>query len=308
MSASRDKARDARRHDFFVIDNEIITEHAAQIGVHAVAVYCALVAMADGKGQCWPAHATIAKQLGMSRRGVQNALAVLEDAKLLGVRRRPTGKGMAHKTSIYTLLPVAKVAKSDDAPMAPSAQPYGTQCATPMAPYAIPMAPSAHEQDPRTRQEDICEAATAAVAAPSPMQTTQSAHAVEIFPPSTPTASPWMPLALTMASDLEGRPGAARTKAGTIAAFYGQLVGVFGAKCNDDPTASADSWRRFVSAMKSQRMKDGRPVWSIIRKSNVLEQAGRWLADNAPGSVDLPPGHSIDPVTGRRSVNAWVAQ
>lgn len=164
----------------------------------------------------------------------------------------------------------------------------------------------------KKQEQDI--AADAASA--SPMTSIASAEAITVSPQPIPPSPPtevddrWSPARSAFALDLEGRAGAWRSKAGKPLHPYGQLTGVFGDYCNDDPDTVVVTWHRYVAAMKAQKMKDGRPVWSIIRKANVIEQAGRWLADGgATGPVvDLPPGHSIDPVTGRRSVNWRLAR
>lgn len=94
-------------------------------------------------------------------------------------------------------------------------------------------------------------------------------------------AGRWDATMSAMADDLEGRSSAWKTRTGKPAAVYGQLVGTFGAKCNDDPNVVTATWARFVVEMKAEKLRDGRAVWAIIRKANVVEQAGRWLADNA---------------------------
>lgn len=279
-----------------------------QLGHAEQAVLLAMADHADDFGNnCFPSVPYVAWKTGYHERQVQRLIVKLRDLGALVFVRGATRYRPTEYRIDVDALPAKEPFRGDI-----SASPGVTFTRARGDIYAsgvtfdalrgdIAMSP---EPSYGTEEEDICDAATAAVAAP--MLTTQSAHALDVdAPPSTPTSSPWLPLASTMAGDLEGRPSAARTKAGTITAFYGQLVGVFGAKCNDDPAEAAATWRRFVTAMKTQRMKDGRPVWSIIRKSNVLEQAGRWLADDNGQAEGLRPGYAIDPETGRLYVADW---
>lgn len=257
-------------------------------------------------GTCTASVETIAERAGIGTTATRIRLAKLAERGWIIAKTRVGQPTVYRDAGRWTVTLVGQ-----EVPQTPTAnvgvplrQTLGSDT-TPTANVGVPQRLALPKILSKIQDIDHCDAATADVAALSPMQTTQSAHAVEVPPPSTPAISPWLPLASTMAGDLEGRPSAARTKAGTITAFYGQLVGVFGAKCNDDPAASAATWRRFVTAMKAQRMKDGRPVWSIIRKSNVLEQAGRWLADDNGQAEGLRPGYAIDPETGRLYVADW---
>lgn len=156
----------------------------------------------------------------------------------------------------------------------------------------------------------------AACAAPaSAMTSIPSTEAIAVSPlprqspPSTDEGdNRWHPAYSAQALDLEGRAAAWRSKAGKPLHPYGQLTGVIGEHCNDDPVAVVETWRRFVGAMKAQTMRDGRPVWAIIRKANVVEQVGRWLADGGGIAEDLGPGRYRDPVTGRLVVDWRVAR
>ena len=108
MIALSNQAADERRHNFFIVDNEVIMQHAAEIGAHGVAVYCALVCHAGNKGRWDGSMSYLAKELGMSRRGVLNVLEKLEEKGLIGVERRRVGNNMK-ATNVYKILQVKKV-------------------------------------------------------------------------------------------------------------------------------------------------------------------------------------------------------
>jgi DNA-binding MarR family transcriptional regulator len=99
--------RDERRHNFFIVDNEVVMRHASELGPHGLAVYCALVCHAGGKGFWDGSMEYLAKELGMSRRGVLNVLEKLEEKELIQVERRRVGNNMK-TTNTYRILPVEK--------------------------------------------------------------------------------------------------------------------------------------------------------------------------------------------------------
>lgn len=139
------RSRDARRHDFFMIDNEVVDNYGHVIGPIGIAVYCYLARRAGNGGPCFPAHDTIAKAIGVSKKSVVEYLSRLagEDKEevlasndltpLIKIQRRTRQDGGATSNDYY-LLPVAK----------------NTQ--TPDTSGATPSNPGTHEED--TVQEE----------------------------------------------------------------------------------------------------------------------------------------------------------
>jgi DNA-binding MarR family transcriptional regulator len=109
------KTEDRRRHDFFIVDNEVIVEHGAEIGPHGIAVYCALVCHAGADRRCHPSLTALAREVGMSRKGVAGVLKKLEKAGLVGITRQHTEKGL-RKESLYVLRRVKKRQKPEQTP------------------------------------------------------------------------------------------------------------------------------------------------------------------------------------------------
>lgn len=79
---------DRRRFGYGRIDNRVITEHGADLGPYALAVYCALAVHADSDGGSFPGRKTIAKETGMSDRSVDKALVLLAERGLVIVENR----------------------------------------------------------------------------------------------------------------------------------------------------------------------------------------------------------------------------
>lgn len=98
---------DNRRHNFFIIDNEIIDEYMSAIGVYGFAVYSYLVKMSNVKNTCYPAFATIAKDLGISRPTVVKAIKALANMDLISVEHQDDEKG-GQTSNLYTILPLQK--------------------------------------------------------------------------------------------------------------------------------------------------------------------------------------------------------
>lgn len=88
------------------IDNRIITDYAASIGAHALAVYLVLAFHAGARTrQCYPSTRTISRLLKLSRPTVLKAICKLEEEGLIKVERRRTKNG-CRAVNVYTLLPV----------------------------------------------------------------------------------------------------------------------------------------------------------------------------------------------------------
>lgn len=297
---------DARPRGFFIVDNAIIRQHGKALGPYGVAVYSALCMYAGRDGRCTPSYRTIGADLDVSPRQVMREVDKIVGLGLARVDHRPTGEGRLHKSNVYTLLPVSVDCDYQSGDSDSQSQPIVTTSHRVVT----------HSHTNKTQeQEQEQEQDIAANAAPaSPMTSIPSTEAVAVAPSSpirqasAEIDNRWHPAYSAQALDLEGRAAAWRSKVGKPLHPYGQLTGVIGEHCNDDPAAVVEAWRRFVAAMKVQTMRDGRSVWSIIRKSNVVEQVGRWLADGGGVAEDLGPGRYRDPVTGRLVVDWRVAR
>lgn len=108
MSAPSLVIRDRRQSGFFTIDNEIIDlfgDHYQGVGQFGLLVYMVLCRHARNEtGECRVLQETIAQKGRISRTSVVRGLKELEDTGLVGVERN------RKKVSVYTLLPVHKVA------------------------------------------------------------------------------------------------------------------------------------------------------------------------------------------------------
>ena len=98
------------RYGFFMVDNELIDEHGAQIGPYAFFVYSAICRYSDRNGKAFPSVSTLARVTGMCEASVRKALNTLEQHSLIYRTACFDPKGR-QRSNIYTLLPVEKVPK-----------------------------------------------------------------------------------------------------------------------------------------------------------------------------------------------------
>jgi hypothetical protein len=105
------EVRDARQPNHFWIDNEIYLDYGPVIGVYGFAVYCALCYHADAKGEAYPSYGLLGRQLRLSRNTIREALAVLEDVKLIKIEPRRTKLGDA-TSNLYTLANVKSLQRA----------------------------------------------------------------------------------------------------------------------------------------------------------------------------------------------------
>lgn len=84
---------DARKHPFYVLDNDLIGIYGPKIGVYGIAVYNVLAYYANKKDMAWPSYQTIADHLGMSRRKVITAIDSLVACGLVKKDSRYTPSG-----------------------------------------------------------------------------------------------------------------------------------------------------------------------------------------------------------------------
>ena len=109
MTAAAMELRDDRRTNWLWIDNEVITEHGAQIGATGIALYCALV-MYTGKARtCFPSKKTLAENIAVTVPTVDKYLAKLVSVGLLAIEHRYDESGR-QTSNLYILLPVPKTA------------------------------------------------------------------------------------------------------------------------------------------------------------------------------------------------------
>ncbi len=95
------------RYGFFMVDNELIDEHGAEIGPYAFFVYGAICRYSDRNGKCFPSVSTLARVTGISESSVRRSLNRLEEHKLI-YRTQCFDPQGGQRSNIYTLLPVDK--------------------------------------------------------------------------------------------------------------------------------------------------------------------------------------------------------
>jgi len=83
-----DILRDGRQRGWFHIDNALLDDFGARIGVYGVAVYATLARHADAQGVCFPSYQGIANKLAVSRRQIIRTVAVLVECGLIRVQTR----------------------------------------------------------------------------------------------------------------------------------------------------------------------------------------------------------------------------
>jgi hypothetical protein len=142
--------RDARRTYTFTMDDAVLDVFGPRIGAYGVAVY-ALLARHAKHQEAFPSYATLTKKLGMSRRGVINAIRTLVEVGLVQKATRTSAYGDP-SSNLYTLVDLSTYhdhptqdsgGSAQDAP--PSAQdaPPSAQDAPPSAQDAPPSAQDA---------------------------------------------------------------------------------------------------------------------------------------------------------------------
>lgn len=96
------KIRDQRQAGWFWIDNEIIDGYAKVIGIHALAVYIALVRHSKNE-KCYPSYKHLAAELGVSGATIKRAIKKLREYNIIMVEMRlKTSQGRG--SNVYTLL------------------------------------------------------------------------------------------------------------------------------------------------------------------------------------------------------------
>lgn len=115
------EVRDARRHNFFMVDNVVVDAYLPVIGPTGFAIYSALVRIAGSKGSAFPSVKHLAKMAGTGESTARRHLAVLassplksgeptllENAKLpplIRIDHRYRDDGGGQTSSVYVILP-----------------------------------------------------------------------------------------------------------------------------------------------------------------------------------------------------------
>lgn len=95
--------RDNRQKEWFWLDNEYLNGYAKHLGVYCTAVYISLCRHADQKTQsCYPSMKLIAEENGMSVKTVERATKILEDWKVIDIKRSKKEDG-TQANNVYTL-------------------------------------------------------------------------------------------------------------------------------------------------------------------------------------------------------------
>ena len=91
------------RTGWFWLHDRIYDTYLPVIGHMAMLVYIALARHANKAGESWAAKSTLAKELKMSERTVDTAIAILAKYRLILITRRPGDKAR-WETNIYTII------------------------------------------------------------------------------------------------------------------------------------------------------------------------------------------------------------
>ena len=87
------------KKQFLVLPNPVFD---MPLDVYAFKIYAYLVCCAGSRGECWPTMNKMSKKLGIAVSTVQDRLRLLEQRKLIAVRKH-TGVSK-YKNNIYVLL------------------------------------------------------------------------------------------------------------------------------------------------------------------------------------------------------------
>jgi hypothetical protein len=121
-----------KRQHFFMVDNVVIDQYAAMIGVAAFAVYCTLDRWAINCPEAWLSVKTIGTLLGISADTVRRALKTLAQHHLITVESR-SGEDGRQITNLYTITDLS-VAEVDSLPPSKSGRgPLANQGGPPLA-------------------------------------------------------------------------------------------------------------------------------------------------------------------------------
>jgi hypothetical protein len=104
------EVRDHRKKGFFQLDNSLIDDYGATLGVHGIAVYAVLAMHANKQEQAWPSLRTIAKTLDIGLSTVQRSINHLLGLGLIAREHRKSPEG-DYTSNSYALLTVHKPAE-----------------------------------------------------------------------------------------------------------------------------------------------------------------------------------------------------
>jgi len=105
MADERFQVADGRNPPWHRADNRVIDDYGAKLGPYGLAVYYSYCRRANQNGQCWPSHATTARDTGMSVTSVKKAEERILELKLMKKedrRYKPSGP----RSNLITLLEV----------------------------------------------------------------------------------------------------------------------------------------------------------------------------------------------------------
>jgi DNA-binding MarR family transcriptional regulator len=106
--------RDTRGRGWYWIDNELLDNYGAIIGVTSLAVYNVLARRANERGQSWPGKADIMALTGLSKNAVTRALTKLERQGLISIKRRFDPVSKVWRSNVYTLLHIPEGRSLED--------------------------------------------------------------------------------------------------------------------------------------------------------------------------------------------------
>ena len=98
---------DLRNKEKFFMDDLYLNGYARHCGVAATCVYLSLCRHSDKAQTCWPSQNHIAKELGITRKTVYNAVKTLQKWGIVDVYTQ-RGKDGTFKVTTYTLIDKSK--------------------------------------------------------------------------------------------------------------------------------------------------------------------------------------------------------
>ncbi len=100
---SKNRVRDLRVKEKFVVDDVYLNGYARHCGIYATGVYMTLCRHANNNQEAFPSVELMMEKLNISRCSVLRAIKILEDFKIIRVVKRKTEKG-TYRLNLYMLL------------------------------------------------------------------------------------------------------------------------------------------------------------------------------------------------------------
>ncbi|MDM8565118.1 helix-turn-helix domain-containing protein [Candidatus Halobeggiatoa sp. HSG11] len=106
------KISDRRKTNFFIVDNQLFDVWGKELKPQGIAVYCCLIRHASSDS-CYPSHATLAKECGLSKSTAIRTLKKLSELGLIRISKRHSEKTKGQTSNEYTILNLPPQCQSD---------------------------------------------------------------------------------------------------------------------------------------------------------------------------------------------------